>query len=118
MPYAVPWRRLDLRHTCAINVTLLGLSLLISTSPALETIQDAVLVSLNWTGGITSADVKPTYLFICEMHAYSEKSVRACMKLDSEWQHLKYCYKRKVENATEMLQNDRARATLAPAPLF
>ena len=52
------------------------------------------------------------------MHAYSEKSVRACMKLDSEWQHLKYCYKRKVENATEMLQNDRARATLAPAPLF
>ena len=67
---------------------------------------------------ITSADVKPTYFFICEMHAYSEKSVRACMKLDSEWQHLKYCYKKKVENATEMLQNDRARATLAPAPLF
>ena len=75
-------------------------------------------LSLNWTGGITSADVKPTYFFICEMHAYSEKSVRACMKLDSEWQHLKYCYKTKVENATEMLQNDRARATLAPAPLF
>ena len=118
MPYAVPWRRLDLRHTCAINVTLLGLSLLISNSPALETIQDAVLVSLNWTGGITSADVKPTYFFICEMHAYSQKSVRACMKLDSEWQHLKYCYIRKVEIATEMLLNDRARATLAPAPLF
>ena len=52
------------------------------------------------------------------MHAYSGKSVRACMKLDSEWQNLKYCYKTKVENATEMLQNDRARATLAPAPLF
>eukprot|EP01048_Picozoa_sp_COSAG05_P000134 COSAG05_NODE_3_length_51333_cov_129.132080_34_plen_121_part_00 len=33
--------------TCAINVTLLGLSLLISNSPALETIQDAVLVPLN-----------------------------------------------------------------------
>ena len=62
-------------------------------------------LSLNWTGGITSADVKPTYFFICEMHAYSEKSVRACMKLDSEWQHLKYCYKKKsrkcYRNATE-----------------
>ena len=30
--------------TCAINGILLGLSLLISNSPALETIQDAVLV--------------------------------------------------------------------------
>ena len=79
---------------------------------------DLPVLSLNWIIGITSADVKPTYFFICEMHAYSEKSVRACMKLDSEWQHLKYCYKTKVENATEMLQNDRARATLAPAPLF
>ena len=68
MPYAVPWRRLDLRHTCAINVTLLGLSLLISTSPALETIQDAVLVSLNWTGGITSADVKPSLARFMHIH--------------------------------------------------
>ena len=68
MPYAVPWRRLDLRHTCAINVTLLGLSLLISNSPALETIQDAVLVSLNWTGGITSADVKPSLARFMHIH--------------------------------------------------
>ena len=68
MPYAVPWRRLDLRHTCAINVTLLGLSLLISNSPALETIQGAVLVSLNWTGGITSADVKPSLARFMHIH--------------------------------------------------
>ena len=68
MPYAVPWRRLDLRHTCAINVTLLGLSLLISNSPALETIQDAVLVSLNWTGGITSADVIPSLARFMHIH--------------------------------------------------
>ena len=81
MPYAVPWRRLDLRHTCAINVTLLGLSLLISNSPALETIQDAVLVSLNWTGGITSAGVKPSLarfmhihtrmVHTCQIHAHA-----------------------------------------------
>ena len=68
MPYAVPWWWLDLRHTCAINVTLLGLSLLISNSPALETIQDAVLVSLNWTGGITSADVKPSLARFMQIH--------------------------------------------------
>ena len=54
--------------TCAINVTLLGLSLLISNSPALETIQDAVLVSLNWTGGITSADVKPSLARFMHIH--------------------------------------------------
>ena len=54
--------------TCAINVTLLGLSLLISNSPALETIQDAVLVSLNWTGGITSADVKPSLARFMQIH--------------------------------------------------
>ena len=54
--------------TCAINVTLLGLSLLISTSPASETIQDAVLVSLNWTGGITSADVKPSLARFTHIH--------------------------------------------------
>ena len=64
----MPWRRLDPRHTCAINVTLLGLSLLISTSPALETIQDAVLVSLNWTGGITFADVKPSLARFMHIH--------------------------------------------------
>ena len=68
MPYAVPWRRLDLRHTCAINVTLLGLSLLISNSPALETIQDAVLVSLNWTGGIYVCRRKTV---TCAIHAYT-----------------------------------------------
>ena len=54
--------------TCAINVTLLGLSLLISNSPALDTIQDAVLVSLNWTGGITSADVKPSLARFMHIH--------------------------------------------------
>ena len=82
MPYAVPWRRLDLRHTCAINVTLLGLSLLISTSPALETIQDAVLVSLNWTGGITSADVKPSLARFMHIHmdgAYRSNSLFFCI---------------------------------------
>ena len=68
MPYAVPRRRLDLRHTCAINVTLLGLSLLISNSPALETIQDAVLVSLNWTGGNYVCRRKTV---TCAIHAYT-----------------------------------------------
>ena len=52
-------------HQCDL---FLGLSLLISNSPALETIQDAVLVSLNWTGGITSADVKPSLARFMHIH--------------------------------------------------
>ena len=67
--------------TCAINVTLLGLSLLISNSPALETIQDAVLVSLNWTGGITSADVKPSLARFTHIHmdgAYRSNFLNSC----------------------------------------
>ena len=86
MPYAVPWRRLDLRHTCAINVTLLGLSLLISNSPALETIQDVVLVSLNWTGGITSADVKPSLARF--MHIHMDGAYRS-NSFFSEFMHMR-----------------------------
>ena len=59
----------------------LGLSLLISNSPALETIQDAVLVSLNWTGGITSADVKPSLARFMHIHmdgAYRSNFLNSC----------------------------------------
>ena len=72
--------------TCAINVTLLGLSLLISNSPALETIQDAVLVSLNWTGGITSADVKPSLARF--MHIHMDGAYRS-NSFFSEFMHMR-----------------------------
>ena len=72
--------------TCAINVTLLGLSLLISNSPALETIQDAVLVSLNWTGGITSAHVKPSLARF--MHIHMDGAYRS-NSFFSEFMHMR-----------------------------
>ena len=40
----------------------------------------------------------PSSAVICEMHANFYQSVRACMKLDSKWQHLKYYYKMTAEN--------------------
>ena len=66
-------------HQCDL---FLGLSLLISNSPALETIQDVVLVSLNWTGGITSADVKPSLARFMHIHmdgAYRSNSFFFCI---------------------------------------
>eukprot|EP01048_Picozoa_sp_COSAG05_P002215 COSAG05_NODE_86_length_20511_cov_71.945277_1_plen_59_part_10 len=42
--------------------------------------------------------------------------MRACMKLDSEWQHLKYCYQKKKKKSNMLQKCYRmtgARATLA-----